>query len=372
MRKGNKISQIVQICTEHFNDIPTITISHLANESYYIVLIGDRKVKDIRLEQVPNCHIFHITEENIIDRIFHRDPMLKKLFANAIVLKDSLRIMPIILNHLPYNDYSNWSPISTGDLEVIFHNSPSPEIFISKTFIPFMEMNKTDLSKCKFIISSRTINNKTDIRVNYFELKENFKVQYFKKQIITNISESSLHMISINNPNREDMTGDIYIRMLQEFSELVILSYSSNNDLDIIVRKILAYYFVILSNHANSINEYRSINLYILEEFLPHSLSAITTEYVSLHDMSIGIEKVKREYKSQFNENRKYFFNEVVPLLNDTVRDKINEPILKEEIVKDHEIIKHLYYALFSASMMHPYYLAFIPFCINEVLNHEI
>lgn len=372
MRKGNTISQIVQICTEHFNDIPTITISHLANESYYIVLIGDHEVKSIRLEQVPHCQIFHITEENIIDRIFHRDPMLKKLFANAIVLKDSLHIMPIILNHLPYNDYSNWSPFSTGDLEVIFHNSPSPEIFITKTFIPFMEMNKTDLSKCKFIISSRTINNKTDIRINYFELNKNFNLQHFKKQLITNISESSLYMISVNHPSYEDMIDNIYINMLQEFSELVVLSYSSSDELDIIVRKILVYYFVILSNNANSINEYRSINLYILEEFLPHSLSAITTEYVSLHDMSIGIEKVKREYKSQFNENRKYFFNEVVPLLNDTVRDKINEPILKEEIVKDHEIIKHLYYALFSASMMHPYYLAFIPFCINEVLNHEI
>lgn len=370
MRKDSKILQIVQMCAERFEHIPTIAFSQASDGYYNVVFVGGDETMAQGRVCMPGCQVFHMTEDKLLEKVLRRDPMLADLFANAIVLKDMLQIMPLILNSVSYGDDFEWHPIYAGDLEVVFHDVPSPEIFVTKTFIPFMEMNKACLSKSRFVISSQTVNHKTDIKVNFFGLKKDFDLLAFKRQLIMNISELSLHMIGVDHPDSKSTIADEYLHMLQEISEQAVLSYSSGNDLDQMVRKILRCYFGILSGNADSINECRVVNQYVLEELLFQSLSSVTTEFLLFHDQSDGVEKVKKEYKIQFNENQKCFFDEVGSLLKSARMREVDAVPLEEDIYKRNEVVKRLYYAAFSASMMHPYYLAFIPFCLNEVLKN--
>lgn len=266
----------------------------------------------------------------------------------------------------------NHGPMLAGDLEVIFHNVPSPEIFVSKTFIPFMEMNKTDLSKCGFVVASHMVNHKTDIKVNFFALKPDFDLLRFKKRLIANVSELSLYMISVNQPCSGETIPEDSLRVLQEISEQAVLLYSSGNDLDGLVRMTLKYYFDVLADNTRSMDEFRVVNRYVLEDLLPESLSSITAEFLLLCDVCDGVEKVRREYMAQFNENRACFFDEVRHLLEAVRMPEINATPLNEDVSKKADLVRSLYHAVFSASMMHPYYLAFIPFSINEVLKYEI
>ena len=266
----------------------------------------------------------------------------------------------------------NHGPVPAGNLEVIFHNVPSPEIFVSKTFIPFMEMNKADLSKCRFVIASHTVNHKTDIKVYFFGLKTDFDLWRFKKRLIANVSELSLHMLSVNQPCSGQTIPEDSLRMLQEISEQAVLLYSSGNDLDQLVRTTLKCYFDVLADNTRSMDEFRVVNRYVLEDLLPESLSSITAEFLLFCDVCDGVEKVRREYMTQFNENRACFFDEVGHLLKAVRMPDINAAPLTEDISQKADLVRSLYRAVFSASMMHPYYLAFIPFSINEVLKYEI
>ena len=371
MSKASKILQIVQMCAEHFEHIPTITFNQASSDYYNVVLVGGDETVTQGSACMPGCHVFYMTEEQLLEKILRRDPILADLFANAIVLKDLLQIMPLALNSVSHDNDFEWRPIYAGDLEVVFYDAPSPEIFVAKTFIPFMEMNKASLSKCRFVISSQTVNHKTGIKVNFFGLKKDFDLLTFKRQLIMNISELPLHMVGVGRPDSESAIADDDLNMLQEVSEQAVLSYSSDNDQDQIVRKILQCYFGILSANAASINECRVMNQYVLEELLPRSLSSVTSEFLLFHDKSDGVEKVKKEYRTQFNENQTCFFDEVASLLKTARMREANAAPFEDDICNKNEVVKGLYHAAFSASMMHPYYLAFIPFCLNEVLKYE-
>lgn len=371
MGKDSKISQIVQICAEEcFADIPTISFSQASDGSCNVVFVGGDEKEFQKGMHIPECQVFHMTEEKLLEKILHRDPILIRLFSNAIVLRDLLQIMPLILNSLPYYEDYGRTPMHAGDLAIVFHDVHSPEMFVTKTFIPFMEMNKADLSKCRFVISSHTVNHRTDIEVNFFGLKEDFDLLEFERQLIMNISELSLHKISVRRHCSELTIADENLLMLQEISEQAVSLYSSGNDLDGVVRKVLKCYFDILSDNADSINECLAVNQHVLEELLPRSLSSVTTDSLLFHDKSVGIEKVKKEYRTQFNVNQKYFFDEVSCLLKSARTCEVGEALSKEDISKRNEGVIQLYSAVFSALMMHPYYLAFIPFCMNEVLKY--
>ena len=108
-------------------------------------------------------------------------------------------------------------------------------------------------------------------------------------------------------------------------------------------------------------------------ERIPDSLSSISSEFLLHEDIADVLDKIKKEYGEQFGNNRKIFFELICSSIN--AYRFIDNVVTEDAIYSDIQkltFLENLYSDIFSASMMHPYYLAFIPFCINEVLKYEV
>ena len=373
MDAKNRISEIVSICQQHYWTFPTISVNHTVDSNFQIVLIGNGFNLLSSSSPDPGCKVFLMTESDLLDRILNRDAILTTLFGRAIVLKDDLHIMQLIMDSIPANRSNRRNRFHKGNIEITFHNVNSPHQFISKTFIPFMEISKTYLSKCPFIISSQMCNGRMDVSAGFFGIKHDFDMNGLKRILIKRVSELSLHSISIDMqhscPSMSDYTAD----MMQEISDQFIVLYSQSEDIDAVVRNVVIQYLKVLMRYTDSIKECHLVNRQILDRMLPDSLSSISSEFLLHEDIADALDKIKKEYGEQFGNNRKIFFELICSSINGY--QFIDNVVTGDAIYSDIQkltFLENLYSDIFSASMMHPYYLAFIPFCINEVLKYEV
>lgn len=368
---NTKMSIIVRICQRLYWTFPTISVSRISDGSFIIVLIGSGSMAAPKQCPDQKYKVFMISESDILDRILNREAVLATLFSKAIVLKDELHIMQLIMKSIPNNNYIGRSRYYRGDLEIIFHNVSSPHQFISMTFIPFMEITKTYLSKCPLILSSQVCNGRMDVNVVFFNIKHDFDLIEFKRCLIRRVSELHLHSISICKQNTCQFMADYPIDMLQEVSGQFILLYSdSEDDIDAIIRNIVVLYMNALLEYTDSQTECRVVNRQILDRMLPDSISSISAEFLLHEDIVNAYDGIKKDYFQQFVNNRKILFE----LVNSSINryKSIDKTSTKYSDRQKITFLENLYSDIFSASMMHPYYLAFIPFCINEVLKYEI
>ncbi len=373
MDTKNRISEIVSICRRCYWSSPTISVTRTVGNDFLIVLIGNDAMSLPLSTPEPGCKVFQITESDLLDRILSRDTILTTLFGKAIVLKDDLHIMQLIMESIPSNRSKRRNRLHRCNVEITFHNVNSPHQFISKTFIPFMEIAKPYFHKCPFIVSSQMYNGRMDVIVGFLGIKHDFDMNGLKKILIKRVSELSLHSISIDRQNPDPSALGYPIDALQEISSQFIELYVQADTLDAIVRNVVIRYLEILLKHTISRKECRLVNRYILERMLPDSLSSISADFLLHEDIVDASNKIKKEYGEQFGNNRKIFFELISSIVNGY--RFIDNAFTGQSIYPDSRkwsSLENLYSDIFSASMMHPYYLAFIPFCINEVLKYEV
>jgi len=370
----NRIAAVIRMCQQSYWTFPTISVSQVEDGNFIVVLIGNSTIATPRPCIDLRCKVLMMTESDIFDRILNRDAILASLFTKAIVLKDELQIMWLIIQSIPTYYKSRQSGFYGGDVEVTFHNVNSPHLFISKTFIPFMEIAKTYLSKCPLIFSSQMCNGKMDVSAVFFGVKHDFDFIGLKKCLIRRVSELYLHSISVCKHNSCQVIADYPVGMLQQVSEQFIILYSNTEDNnDTVIRTIVDLYINTMLKFTDSLTECRIINRQILDKMLPNSLSSISAEFLLHEDIVNVMEGIKREYAKQFENNKKILFN----LISSSVKKyqfiansvkRVNTYFAYQKL----NLLENIYSDIFSASMMHPYYIAFIPFCINEVLKYEI
>ena len=358
----------------------TIAVSPRKGTTPIVVFIyrDNSCFKSIELNGIQT---YYFKENEILKMVLEKNAILTKLFHNTITIKDDLNIIPIIMNVLStlrlYD--STVSKIGKpGDLIVTFYNVGSPTEFVNNTYIPFMEMAKGYLEKCPFILSYNEHDGANSVSLIFEHHKTDFSISEFERILVYKFAELNLHSIGVERFSQFVSMNDSIRKILQQVSDQMILVYHKDGNDDTIIRTLISYYLNIGRCIEPNIQSFLSINSRIYERMLLNSISPLSSRLLEhIHILNV-CNKLSCEYDKLYQSNMEELYSYITHIvqnwhfsspLSDFPYSTIHKISSKE---KKEEFIQNVYSGLFSASIMHPYYTAFVPYCIDKILRHLI
>lgn len=363
------------ILSKKLTDAPVVAISINRGKPYTIVGIYSDKqsfnhIDEMLVSEGARFVCFH--ETDVLSSIL-RDGgrSLSRVLVRPIVIKDELSIMPFIMEYLhpPVLD----PPSIGGELIIRFNGSIDSRVFLSNTLLPLLSTNKSYLEKAgSFCLFSRFFDRDYVVFACWDHFDQRFSYRDFMYHLVKELPESNLHTFSIDyNPSPSK-----HISLFQQWSTSVFLPLLGRDyDEDVIIREVFSQYLSLAKRLYNNAKDFLYDNRITLEKMTLLSLSSVTKGVVVNSMRDIVVSKILSEYKMMMRTNMEEllqmlekmcsnwteYSESVIP---DTVLAEISE-LMRRKGARE---LSNVFFSLFSASLMHPFFTGFIPYCINEQL----
>jgi hypothetical protein len=362
--------------SKDYIEAPVVVVSHGSdNKASQIITISPGSgVKEKKHAHKPprNVNLIHLYEVDILKSLlFDGGKVVSRLFNHPIVIKDTLHIMPIIMEYVHAHGFD--SRFVHGNLVVCFANIDDPFLFIRKTLFPFLEIVSNNVSDAgAFCVSSSNRSGKSSIYVCWGELNKHFEYSAFAQYLVKTIPELNLHAMKMEYypiPSRN-------ITHLQSWSTSHFLPlFSAEKENDAVIREVFLQYLAIAKHLYKSPEEFLRHNSTVYRTTIMQSLSSISQRPIVNSLKGDIISKILDEYMTMMRKN----YDALIDLLNETCfqwRESISKVIPKdvstelkvEGYERKYFSLLNAYDTIFSCSLMNAFFFGFFPYCVSELL----
>lgn len=383
-------------------------------DSYKICLIyqnfDELRIRTKQLQSPYHIELFVV--QNILTLILQRDIRLLSLFTDAIPLRDNANIAykiytslnPISLYNTSLKSEKHYDEVFVSDanqsISMLFCDIENVSLFIGKTLLPICFILRKELINASICIMWYPKFNGTSqtAELTILSDKLNFidTVDKLQAYLYNNVSELNLGKIIL------PYNGASYLKsfcsnkvrgyvstMLCFLSEMLLEKYSIN-DLSEKERVtyILYYYIIIAKAFYPNKHDFISANQLVLNEMLHESTSFFTRSILDHQVVSTFCEKLLLEYQILSDQLRSDLWNNYAVVLREwefidkdpdsldiyyaakNISNSIHDQLEYSSGASDSfiEILK----MITTCWNIPNYYKAYIPFCVNYIVNYEI
>lgn len=368
----NNIIEAISL-SKKFTEVPVILVSDFGNKCYIVLIYSDDMQYSIREDEIAQENdVIRLKVMNIMKSILDDGGrIISHFFSNPIVIKDSLHIVPLIMEHIQRR-HDTLYPYY-GNLSVCFKRVDDISSFYSNSLVPFLNITRNQLEKSESFCLFRSCNNGEAAVYACWEVnKQKYKHADLMRHIVNTIPEINLHAMTIDyfpissNP----------ISQMQKWSSsrfLPIIGESGNDDT--VIREVFSQYVSISRLLYESSSDYLHENLLVLNRIIPHSISTITNRVITNSMEGDILSKMMREYHVMLHKNITAIYGLLEELCSswkhislDKIPSDLCKEIYNQKETENNDTLFKAFQTIVSASLISPFHYGFFPYCINEIL----